>query len=133
LHAVRCGLLLLTSSGAQFVEYALFLSLLSKIFFFSSSRRHTRFDCDWSSDVCSSDLDAEQDDHRAVAADRRADPPSYCLGRTPRSEERRVGKECRSRWAPDHEKKNKDISVRGRGVAVFYGAERPGAIRADGM
>src|SRR2546430_4044150 len=30
--------------------YALFF------FFFSSRRRHTRFDCDWSSDVCSSDL-----------------------------------------------------------------------------
>src|SRR5256886_7039305 len=28
------------------------------IFFFSSRRRHTRFDCDWSSDVCSSDLEA---------------------------------------------------------------------------
>src|SRR5256886_7206993 len=28
-------------------------------FFFSSRRRHTRFDCDWSSDVCSSDLGAE--------------------------------------------------------------------------
>src|SRR5205085_9533680 len=27
------------------------------IFFFSSRRRHTRFDCDWSSDVCSSDLE----------------------------------------------------------------------------
>src|SRR2546427_2253754 len=27
-------------------------------FFFSSRRRHTRFDCDWSSDVCSSDLGA---------------------------------------------------------------------------
>src|SRR2546430_4080467 len=26
------------------------------LFFFSSRRRHTRFDCDWSSDVCSSDL-----------------------------------------------------------------------------
>src|SRR5882762_10837484 len=26
------------------------------IFFFSSRRRHTRFKCDWSSDVCSSDL-----------------------------------------------------------------------------
>src|SRR5205085_4520452 len=25
-------------------------------FFFSSRRRHTRIDCDWSSDVCSSDL-----------------------------------------------------------------------------
>src|SRR2546430_1696365 len=29
--------------------------LLDQIFFFSSRRRHTRFDCDWSSDVCSSD------------------------------------------------------------------------------
>src|SRR2546430_5918562 len=30
--------------------------VLSFLFFFSSRRRHTRFDCDWSSDVCSSDL-----------------------------------------------------------------------------
>src|SRR2546427_9575073 len=30
--------------------------LFFAIFFFSSRRRHTRFDCDWSSDVCSSDL-----------------------------------------------------------------------------
>src|SRR5467141_1941375 len=29
-------------------------------FFFSSRRRHTRFKCDWSSDVCSSDLGIEQ-------------------------------------------------------------------------
>src|SRR5690606_40336369 len=29
-------------------------------FFFSSRRRHTRFSRDWSSDVCSSDLDADQ-------------------------------------------------------------------------
>src|SRR2546427_10050893 len=29
------------------------------MFFFSSRRRHTRFDCDWSSDVCSSDLAKE--------------------------------------------------------------------------
>src|SRR5207302_5085505 len=34
-------------------------------FFFSSRRRHTRFSRDWSSDVCSSDL--EQPDPRAVA------------------------------------------------------------------
>src|SRR5256886_7275739 len=31
-------------------------------FFFSSRRRHTRFDCDWSSDVCSSDLEESKDD-----------------------------------------------------------------------
>src|SRR5688572_32590857 len=34
------------------VDYCMFFFF----FFFSSRRRHTRFDCDWSSDVCSSDL-----------------------------------------------------------------------------
>src|SRR2546430_3343191 len=34
----------------------LLLVVCSLLFFFSSRRRHTRFDCDWSSDVCSSDL-----------------------------------------------------------------------------
>src|SRR2546427_1073982 len=33
-----------------------FVTFLCFFFFFSSRRRHTRFDCDWSSDVCSSDL-----------------------------------------------------------------------------
>src|SRR6266478_3588167 len=32
-----------------------------RVFFFSSRRRHTRFDCDWSSDVCSSDLGRRRD------------------------------------------------------------------------
>src|SRR5260370_25861732 len=32
------------------------LVLIIFFFFFSSRRRHTRFKCDWSSDVCSSDL-----------------------------------------------------------------------------
>src|SRR4030066_1008558 len=36
------------------------LSVLIVFFFFSSRRRHTRFKCDWSSDVCSSDLDEAQ-------------------------------------------------------------------------
>src|SRR5882762_5736802 len=31
-------------------------SFRDELFFFSSRRRHTRFKCDWSSDVCSSDL-----------------------------------------------------------------------------
>src|SRR6266568_8197251 len=31
-------------------------TLLPDVFFFSSRRRHTRWNCDWSSDVCSSDL-----------------------------------------------------------------------------
>src|SRR2546430_1921858 len=34
------------------------LSESDAVYFFSSRRRHTRFDCDWSSDVCSSDLAA---------------------------------------------------------------------------
>src|SRR5256886_10146593 len=46
----------------------------STVFFFSSRRRHTRFDCDWSSDVCSSDLralpDAELDGFVDVLARR---------------------------------------------------------------
>src|SRR6266478_2228515 len=32
--------------------------MFCRVFVFSSRRRHTRFDCDWSSDVCSSDLEA---------------------------------------------------------------------------
>src|SRR5688572_31001371 len=36
------------------------------LLFFSSRRPHTIFDCDWSSDVCSSDL-AAAGDHRAAA------------------------------------------------------------------
>src|SRR5690606_40573024 len=88
-------------------------------FFFSSRRRHTRFSRDWSSDVCSSDLyvvgwsgsvasDLDQFFERS-----RADPHhAPCLEF--RSEERRVGKECRSRWAPDRQKKRR----RGAGCAV---------------
>src|SRR3989475_12552080 len=38
-------------------------------FFFSSRRRHTRFDCDWSSDVCSSDLKYHTELRRRLDAD----------------------------------------------------------------
>src|SRR6266480_7484286 len=50
-------------------------------FFFSSRRRHTRLTCDWSSDVCSSDLDrvrdvrGELDRRRLVHGRRRGDHP----------------------------------------------------------
>src|SRR5260370_21606211 len=37
------------------------MSSICLIFFFSSRRRHTRFKCDWSSDVCSSDLVNDED------------------------------------------------------------------------
>src|SRR5450631_4928671 len=40
--------------------------LVSGYFFFSSRRRHTRLTCDWSSDVCSSDLDARNEEPMAA-------------------------------------------------------------------
>src|SRR5688572_2626634 len=95
-------------------------------FFFSSRRRHTRFDCDWSSDVCSSDLiggggfivyrdttgRVRALDYREMApgratrdmyVDATGNPTKRSvtghLAAGVRSEERRVGKECRSRWS----------------------------------
>src|SRR5690349_8316542 len=90
--------------------------LIDANFFFSSRRRHTRSLRDWSSDVCSSDLDAvgvERVVHDRVAdavatADAGGVADHHDLGlveldaRGARSEERRVGKECRSRRAPYH-------------------------------
>src|SRR2546421_6870053 len=97
--------------------------------FFSSRRRHTRSDRDWSSDVCSSDLSlsmpcvptgpeagncGDMIDNDCNGLIDCADPAcglSTCVGGTnnhqpcsspQRSEERRVGKECRSRWSPYH-------------------------------
>src|SRR2546427_3842414 len=44
-------------SGAVALRFGRAAAMCSLLFFFfSSRRRHTRFDCDWSSDVCSSDL-----------------------------------------------------------------------------
>src|SRR4051812_49940948 len=90
-------------------------------FFFSSRRRHTRLTCDWSSDVCSSDLDtarstlaaaATRNPDKVVAARYYQGLAALRAGNTAqatedftRSEERRVGKECRSRWSPYHLKK----------------------------
>src|SRR6266478_3967588 len=74
-------------------------------FFFSSKRRHTRFDCDWSSDVCSSDLNRGNESRSGSGRCKRDISPGPLLQaeRIPdpgRSEERRVGKEWRSRWSP---------------------------------
>src|SRR5437870_10284624 len=74
-------------------------------FFFSSRRRHTRWPRDWSSDVCSSDLGWCTRWPRRACPPRSASSASSVTGTTwtrPRSEERRVGKECRSRWSPYH-------------------------------
>src|SRR2546426_7921056 len=122
------------------------------VFFFSSRRRHTRLQGDWSSDVCSSDqsrrrhrdykvtgvqtcalpISTRQHPVEEIRCGRRADErelplrlvherkrggqrkpkrgqeirprhPRFHLPLPPvRSEERRVGKECRSRWSPYH-------------------------------
>src|SRR5690606_40513014 len=96
-------------------------------FFFSSRRRHTRFSRDWSSDVCSSDLESDysssENRHHKVThlvpkipkTDAAQNRPIGCAALTAdqhvvdnlRSEERRVGKECKSRWSPYSEKKKK--------------------------
>src|SRR5438309_4916374 len=73
-------------------------------FFFSSRRRHTRWNCDWSSDVCSSDL-RRFPPCPSIGSSVGSTVDSLMLGFSvafQRSEERRVGKECRSRWLPDH-------------------------------
>src|SRR5437868_13422433 len=72
-------------------------------FFFSSRRRHTRSKRDWSSDVCSSDLSAAVGRFPNTLPSPAEPLPADCCAR--RSEERRVGKECRSGGAPEHEKK----------------------------
>src|SRR5690348_17804896 len=95
-------------------------------FFFSSRRRHTRWTGDWSSDVCSSDLinsspftlhivipTIEKNPRKVrgqynekeiypafiIHEDYDSTQASFSLMR---SEERRVGKECRSRWSSYH-------------------------------
>src|SRR5206468_5887653 len=105
-------------------------------FFFSSRRRHTRSDRDWSSDVCSSDLSTSLEalseagwvgvGHTELLA-RFAGVPEksiammlasnrlrvvhvsthVSLRRAIRSEERRVGKEWRAGWGDDQYKKKK--------------------------
>src|SRR5205814_5843771 len=82
----------------------------SLFFFFSSRRRHTRCLSDWSSDVCSSDLSSPvlvPKGANFAFADEKLEalgPVEKLLLRM-RSEERRVGKECRSRGAVDQLKK----------------------------
>src|SRR5438105_12690824 len=94
-------------------------------FFFSSRRRHTRSTRDWSSDVCSSDLRIQFPFQlisviklgkgnwiRSLAAKKSYGVLCKCFHdvrkTTPaRSEERRVGKECRSRGSQYQERKKK--------------------------
>src|SRR5688572_32087718 len=120
---VVVGCFLARVGRGVFFELQRYIMGVLLFFFFSSRRRHTRFDCDWSSDVCSSDLTREGSQRffdffsRSGPASRSATPqpciitvvfarrkttlttsggdPARC---PPRSEERRGGKEWRSRW-----------------------------------
>src|SRR2546430_9604111 len=115
---------LFVSSPLSEVIYGMCPCLLF-CFFFSSRRRHTRFDCDWSSDVCSSDLENRYHaiigarecvmvspsdlvpalvayDAEISLASSRGRRHMKLADLFVRSEERRVGKECRSRWSPYH-------------------------------
>src|SRR5207302_7047844 len=98
---LNCGVL----CELYFFLYLLFFGFFWFFFFFSSRRRHTRFSRDWSSDVCSSDL-GPQPRLRDRSDRRRPRNALHHAARlppgSPRSEERRVGKECRSRWSPYH-------------------------------
>src|SRR5690625_7745127 len=96
-------------------------------YFLSSTRRHTRWPRDWSSDVCSSDLKASELNNVSPAMimpptnvkcmqDRWKDFGNefitanvlnavYAHLNDGRSEERRVGKECRCRWEKEDDNK----------------------------
>src|SRR5204862_5851620 len=108
-------------------------------FFFSSRRRHTRSLRDWSSDVCSSDLCCYQRCNQTLTSgcivdsnntfaiiepfqETIAHPIRFTMlqHRTipvaHRSEERRVGKECRSQCGTDqYKKKSKNTTTQHNG------------------
>src|SRR3546814_1382231 len=75
-------------------------------FFFKQKTAYEMRISDWSSDVCSSDLDAVPQGHRQQGHRRRRLSVGDGGAEAHRSEERRVGKECvstcRSRWSPYH-------------------------------
>src|SRR5688572_27284836 len=88
-------------------------------FFFSSRRRHTRFDCDWSSDVCSSDLH-----HRERA---RADGLPFAADRM--DVRRRRARQDRARGLP-HARAEGAVgrTLRSRGAAIVSGVEGVGLL-----
>ena len=77
-------------------------------FFFKQKTAYEIKECDWSSDVCSSDLVLCQALEVKLQLSPTIDlglvlPDSTAAAQElGRSEERRVGKECRSRWSPYH-------------------------------
>src|SRR5437879_12682468 len=98
------------------------------VFFFSSRRRHTRYIGDWSSDVCSSDLErgarfevARPEEllrphvhvvEIAHVAARIGESELHRLD-LQRSEERRVGKECRCGGGRERDRENERIEEYG--------------------
>src|ERR1035437_7579473 len=89
-------------AGFEFCEYQVMGGAFPV--FFPSRRRHTSYWGGWSSDVCSSDLDAPSRHSQTAWAATPIRSPAAASPRfqAARSEERRVGKECRSRWSPYH-------------------------------
>src|SRR5688572_31179704 len=90
----------LRPTRSQFYTTLLFFI---SFFFFSNRRRHTSFDCDWSSDVCPSDLSRYV--LFLILARRCLSivllPGKFILHLSRlRSEERRVGKEFIGWWRP---------------------------------
>src|SRR5215204_7487859 len=81
-------------------------ALDTELFFFSSRRRHTRSLCDWSLDVCSSDLFIAPNPALITVRNGLVTKVESTEGggAVKRSEERRVGKECRPRWSAHHYK-----------------------------
>src|SRR3546814_3265806 len=90
---------------------AWFCIVVFVIFFFKQKTAYEMRISDWSSDVCSSDLGhagnhggCRRDRPRRAPGARAAAAGGVLRRRAPRSEERRVGKECvstrRSRWSP---------------------------------
>ena len=82
--------------------------MLGFFFFFKQKTAYEIGTGDWSSDVCSSDLAKSRSENDLWIEGKKgcnggkgeiaAGTTSYSA----RSEERRVGKECRSRWSPYH-------------------------------
>src|SRR5207245_8573013 len=99
-HALEDQYIKLDSSITQFGHND--RRFAAQFFFFSSRRRHTRCYRDWSSDVCSSDLaESKVTTSTVTVAVPLFDSAAAVIVADPgRSEERRVGKECRSRWSP---------------------------------
>src|SRR3546814_11187504 len=91
-----------------------FFEFLVFSFFFSSRRRHTSCALVTGVQTCALPISAIEIAvlHPRNVELRQVGRELVPVGEIPRSEERRVGKECvstcRSRWSPYHEKKNKD-------------------------